>query len=125
LLVAPLTYLYIKYSTESSYSVTASKIDAISNEIINAANQVNVYGQETQMKLTVDFPEGIQNIKFQGKEITFVIVSKGGQSVYGQDVEIPKVADVALTGTYTSLTAGKHDIIVKSLGNSMVNVEIK
>ena len=74
LLVVPLTFLYFKYSSESSYSITTSKIDAISNEIINAANQVNVYGAETQVKLSVDFPDGIQSITFQGREITFKIV---------------------------------------------------
>ncbi|MEK6841121.1 MAG: hypothetical protein AABX45_00820 [Nanoarchaeota archaeon] len=121
LLVVPLTFLYFKYSTESSYSVTTSKIDAISNEIINAANQVNVYGAETQIKLSVDFPEGIQNITFQNREITFIIIAKGGQYV-----EIPKIADVNFSSlVYTSLMQGKHDIIIKSLGNSLVNVQIK
>lgn len=128
LIVVPLTLIYLKYSSESSYSVATSKIDSISNEIVNAANQVNVYGQDTQTKLTVDFPEGVQNVKTQGKEITFTILTKGGQSV-----EIAKVADAALTlsceNNCNSIIAGKHDIIVKSLGSiegvPTVSIQIK
>ena len=121
LIIVPLTLIYLKYSGESSYAVTTSKVDLISNEIVNAANQVNVYGQDTQVKLTVDFPEGVQSDVTQGKEITFIILTKDGQSV-----EIAKVADVIFsTVTYDSIIAGKHDIIVKSLGSSQVSIQIK
>ena len=121
LIIVPLTLIYLKYSGESSYAVTTSKVDLISNEIVNAANQVNVYGQDTQVKLTVDFPEGVQSVVTQGKEITFIILTKDGQSV-----EIAKVADVIFsTVTYDSIIAGKHDIIVKSLGSSQVSIQIK
>ena len=118
-LVIPLTILYAKYSSESSYAVTASKITSISKEIIAAANQVNVYGKDTQVKLNLDFPKDIKSISFSGNEIVFTI--KGDSN---QDTEIVKVADVSFSFVESiPVTQGKKNVIVKSLGNSvLVNI---
>ncbi len=117
-LVIPLTILYAKYSSESSYAVTTSKIDSISKEIIAAANQVNVYGKDTQVKLNLDFPKDIKSVSFSGNEIIFV-VKKGNE-----DAEIAKVADVSFSFVGNiPVTPGKKNVIVKSLGNSvLVNI---
>ncbi|MEK6835240.1 MAG: hypothetical protein AABX61_03190 [Nanoarchaeota archaeon] len=115
IILIPLTILYSRYSGESSYAVTTSKVDSISKEIISNANQVNVYGKDTQVKLSLDFPQGIESISFSGNEIMFTIKNNNNEIS-----EIVKVADTQfVTRTYPTITAGRKNVIVKSLGNSV------
>ncbi|MEK6829223.1 MAG: hypothetical protein AABY15_03780 [Nanoarchaeota archaeon] len=112
-ILIPGIYLYVKYSSESQDSITNAKIDAISNEIIKASDQVYSYGEGSQTSVTVDFPESVVMVSFQGKEIVFTIInSKSGQS------EIAKVANVDLIGSIT-IVPGTKKVNVKSLGNAV------
>ncbi len=119
-LIIPLTILYAKYSSESSYSITSSKVDSIANQIITSSNQVNVYGVETQVKLTIDFPSGINSISFNGKEIIFKIKFKTNE-----ETEIVKVADTSFSkAIYSPVTPGKKQVIIKSLPSNLIEVNI-
>ena len=112
-LLLPGIYLYIQYSQESKDSIVNAKVDAITNEIISAAEQVYSYGEGSQTSVVVDFPEDIVAINFQEKEIVFTVVnSKGSQS------EIAKVANINLEGKIT-IIPGTKKINVKSLGSSV------
>ena len=112
-ILIPGIYLYIRYSAESQDSIVNAKVDAISNEISKAADQVYSYGDGSQTSLSVDLPENVVSISFQGREIIFTVVnSKGAQS------EIVKVANVDLIGNIT-LVPGTKKITVKSLGNAV------
>tara|TARA_Y100000310_G_C20649522_1_gene798574 strand:- start:1124 stop:1690 length:567 start_codon:yes stop_codon:yes gene_type:complete len=124
LILIPGVYLYTKYSAESQDSITNVKIDAISNEIIKAADQVYSYGEGSQTTVSVDFPKNVVEIIFggnifggneddQNKEIVFKVVnSKGGVS------EIAKVANVFLVGKIT-IVQGLKKITILSLGNEI------
>jgi hypothetical protein len=115
-LIIPLVILYSNYSSESSYSITASKIDSITNQIVTAANQVNVYGKDTQVTLKVDFPKDITEILFYNKEIIFKIRSKANE-----DTEIVKISDVPISNAFPiPITPGKKNVVIKSLGNSVL-----
>ena len=119
-LLIPVTILYARYSSESSYAITTSKINAITNEIVGAANQVNVYGADTQVTLRIDFPRGLQSINIIGNEIIFTIKGKGNEIS-----EIVKVSDAPLS-SYGAIpvTPGKKNVVVKSLGNSvLINIQ--
>ena len=119
-LIIPLTILYAKYSSESSYSITSSKADSIANQIITAANQVNVYGVETQVKLTIDLPSGINSISFNGKEIIFKIKVKTNE-----ETEVVKIADASFSpAEYSPVTPGKKQVIIKSLPSNIIEVNI-
>src|SRR3989344_5132100 len=111
--LVPITILYIRYSSESSDSVTASKIEHITNEIATAADSVYAYGEGSQLKIEVDFPSNIKEIEFNGKEVVFTVINSKNQ-----EVEIVQVADIELEGNITVMP-GKKEIIVKSLGNSV------
>tara|TARA_Y100000034_G_scaffold129475_1_gene186019 strand:- start:5993 stop:7054 length:1062 start_codon:yes stop_codon:yes gene_type:complete len=112
-LLLPGIYLYIQYSGESKDSITNAKVDAITNELVKAAEQVHSYGEGSQTSITVDLPENVVAITFQGNEIVFTVInSKGKQS------EIVKVANVNLEGEVT-LIQGTKKINIKSLGNSV------
>lgn len=112
-ILLPGIYLYVRYSSESQDSVVNAKVDAISNEIIKAAEQVYSYGEGSQTIINVDFPEKVVMVEFQGREIIFTVVnSKGSQS------EIAKVANADMTGLI-SVIPGTKRINIKSLGNSV------
>lgn len=115
ILIIPLTFLYIRYSTQSDYAIVVSKVDSISNQIVAAANQVSIYGAETQVRLTIDFPKNIKKIEFRGREIIFTILDTGNN-----ENEIVKVSDVSISSKiYSTIVPGKKDVIVKSLGGSV------
>lgn len=111
--LVPITILYMKYSSESSDTVTASKVEHITNEIVAAADSVYAYGEGSQIKIEVDFPSNIKEIEFAGKEVIFTVINSKNQ-----EIEIVQVADIELEGNITVMP-GKKEIIVKSLGNSV------
>lgn len=110
-ILVPGIYLYMKYSQESQDSIINAKVDAITNEIIKAAEQVYSYGEGSQTKLTIDLPKSVKLIEFQDNEVIFTVVnSKGAES------EIAKVASVKLEGVI-SLIPGTKSISIKSFGD--------
>ena len=111
IILLPAIYLYTQYSRESEDSIISAKVDAITNEIVKAAEQVYSYGEGSQTTVTIDVPKNVVAINFQGNEIVFVVInSKGKQS------EIAKVANVNLEGQIT-LVPGNKKINVRSLGD--------
>lgn len=115
-ILIPITILYFKYTTQSSYTITVGKVDAITDEIIKTANQVNIYGKDTQVKLSLDIPKDITEIRFKDKEIIFKIRVKTNEVN-----EVAKVAEVNFSSFGTiSLNSGKKNVIVKSLGDSIL-----
>ncbi len=112
-ILIPGIYLYVKYSSESQDSITNAKIDAISSEIVKATDLVYSYGDGSQTTVSVDLPQNVVMIEFEGKEIIFTVInSKGSQS------EIAKVANVELVGEI-NVIPGTKKITVKSLGNAV------
>jgi len=112
-ILIPGIYLYVKYSSESRDSVTNAKVDAITNEIIKATEQVYSYGDGSQTSVNIDFPENVIMVNFQDKEIIFTVLnSKGSEN------EITKVSSVDLIGDIT-IIPGTKKITIKSLGNAV------
>jgi hypothetical protein len=110
-ILLPGIYFYVKYSHESEDSIINAKIDAITNEIIKAAEQVYSYGEGSQTTISVDMPKNVKMIQFIENEIIFTVInSKGDES------EIAKVSNVNLNGII-SLVPGTKKINIKSLGN--------
>ena len=109
IIMLPATYLYIKYSGDSSDSVTNAKIDSISNEIIKAAEQMYSYGEGSQTTLEINFPRGVERVEFLDREIVFHVRNSGGTIN-----EIAKVSDVPLQGLLQAEVEGNKEIIVKS-----------
>ncbi|MBU2633877.1 MAG: hypothetical protein KJ674_01390 [Nanoarchaeota archaeon] len=112
-ILVPITIMYIRYGGESSDTVTASKIEHITNEIVAAANSVYAYGEGSQTKIEVDFPSNIKSIEFSGKEVIFTFINS-----QNQEAEIVQIADIELEGEIT-LVPGNKQMIIKSLGTSI------
>ncbi len=116
LIMIPITYIYVKYSNESDYSITTAKVSSIANEISKKANEVYVYGEGNQLVIDTNFPENIESISFNNKEVIFKIRNKEGKII-----DIVKQAEVNLFSYgEIPLTQGKKKIVVKSLGDSVL-----
>ncbi len=117
LIVIPLTFLYIKYTTESDYAITTAKVSSIANEISKLANSAYSYGQDTQLTIELDFPSGLESISFSEKDIVFKVRNQKGEIV-----DIVKQAEVSLFtyGDIIPITPGRKKLIVKSLGSSVL-----
>jgi len=114
--------MYFKYTSQSSYTVAIGEVDYISNEIIKTANQVYIYGKDTQVKLSINIPKEVISIRFNNSELIFNISVRGKEST-----ETSRIADVNFSsfGKITT-TPGRKNIIVKSLGDTiLVNTECK
>ena len=114
IILVPLTYLYFKYTSESSYAIATSKVDAIANEISRAANDVYAFGRDSQLTIEADFPDGIQQLEFRNNEIIFTILDKQGKTS-----EIAKVSDATFSPAIYQIFQGRKKIIVKSLGTQV------
>ncbi|MFH1209668.1 MAG: hypothetical protein V1663_02675 [archaeon] len=109
--MVPITIMYLQYSGQSSDTVTASKVEHITNEIAAAASSVFAYGEGSQTKLTLDFPSNIKEIRFEGNEVIFIVINS--QSL---EQEIVQVTDVEFMGNSNIyVMPGKKDIIVKAV----------
>jgi len=117
LIIIPLVFLYVKYTTESDYAITTAKVSSIANEISKAANSVYVYGQDSQLAIEVNFPKNLDAISFSGKDIRFIVRNNEGHLV-----DIVKQAEVNLFnyGELIPLTPGRKKLIVKSLGTQVL-----
>ena len=114
ILMVPITVIYFKYTGSTSDVVGGAKTSHIANEIVKAANEVYSYGEGSQKKIKLSFPEGITGISFSGKEIIFKL-----KNSKGQESEIVEVADAPFRATTIPVTPGQKDIIVRSEGVSV------
>ncbi|MEK6932934.1 MAG: hypothetical protein AABW56_04040 [Nanoarchaeota archaeon] len=108
--------LYIKYTSESDFTITNAKVASMASEISKVANSAYVYGQDTQLTIKLDFPKNLESIEFNNKDIIFHV-----KNTQGDIVDIVKQAEVNLF-SYGTLptTPGRKTLIVKSLGSSVL-----
>ena len=117
IMLVPAIYIYIRYSSSSSDTLSSSKASQIANEIVKAANEVYYLGEDNQKNIEVSFPSNIEAIEFANKEIVFKTKDSKGNIQ-----EIVEVASVPLSGILTNVQ-GKKSIIVRSLGDRVsVNI---
>lgn len=112
-LLVPSIYLYVTYSSNSQDSIIVAKVDAITNEIVKATEQVYSYGAGSQTTLTIDIPKSVKLIEFSNGEIIFTIVNSKGQ-----ESEIAKFTNINIEGNIT-IIPGIKKINLVSLGNSV------
>lgn len=117
IMLVPAVYIYIRYSSSSSDTLSSSKASQIANEIVKAANEVYYLGEDNQKNIEVSFPSNIESVEFANKEIVFRIKDSKGNIQ-----EIVEVASVQVSGTLPSVQ-GKKLITVRSLGDR-VSVDI-
>jgi len=112
-ILIPTTYIFIRYSSTSSDTLSSAKANQIANEIVKAADEVYYLGTDNQKKIEVSFPSNIEVIEFASREIVFKIKDSRGNIN-----EIVEVASVPLTGILPNIQ-GKKFLIIKSLGSTV------
>lgn len=111
ILLVPITIIYFRYTGSTSDIVGSAKTSQIAGEIVKAANEVYAFGEGSQKKIKIGFPDGITGVDFSGKEIVFVLKdSKGRES------QIVEVADTNFAATTFPVTPGQKDLVIKSMG---------
>ncbi|HLC58148.1 MAG TPA: hypothetical protein VJH95_06245 [Candidatus Nanoarchaeia archaeon] len=111
-ILVPITIIYFKYTGSTYDIVGGSKTGQIANEIVKAANEVYAFGEGSQKKIKMGFPDGIDNVGFEKREIVFRFKDSKGRFS-----EIVEVADTDFAATTIPITPGQKEIIVRSLGN--------
>ena len=114
IVLVPVTIIYIRYTGSTQDVVGGAKTSYLASEIVKAANEVYAYGQDSQKKIKLNFPDGIESVAFQGKEIVFKFKDSKGRIS-----EIVEVADVSFRNTFVPVTPGQKDLIIRSLGVSV------
>jgi uncharacterized protein (UPF0333 family) len=108
--------MVISYSQSAAFSrqVTASQIQKVGNQIIDAANGAYYAGPPTKRTLTLYFPELINNVSIDNTSLTFTVQGEGG--VYEYSIS----AATNMTGTIRNF-AGIHTISIEAQDN-IVNI---
>jgi uncharacterized protein (UPF0333 family) len=110
------TIMVISYSQSAAFSrqVTASQIQKVGNQIIDAANAAYYAGPPTKRTLTLYFPELINRVDINNTSLTFTVQGEGG--VYEYSIS----AATNMTGSIRSFS-GIHVISVEAQDN-IVNI---
>ena len=113
-IMIPAIAVYSKYSATSQDDIIFAKLNNIAQEIVDKVNEVYYYGEGSQNTMTIELPERVHAIEFDGKEMIITIDDmKGGLT------EIVKVSDVFMEGTIYN-TPGTKDVVIKAFANKVV-----
>lgn len=91
-LIAPVTYIFFKFSTESSIELIYSQIEQIGSNIIDTARNVYYSGKGSKIVLDLNMPDDIKDIKIlSNRELTFQIIAdkQDLELVFFSSLEIP------------------------------------
>jgi hypothetical protein len=80
-------------------------------EIAEKAGSVYAQGNGASEKITVVFPQNLQGIAANGRELTFAVLSSGGRS----DVVAMSAARIKISGEI-GMGGGPHELFLRSLG---------
>ena len=114
-ILVPIVIIYFNYTGSTSDTISSAKTSQVAKEIVKASNEVSSFGEGSQKKIKISFPDGLTSINFDNKEIIFRFKdSKGNEN------EIVEVADVNFAAYTIPFTPGVKDLVVKSLADSVV-----
>lgn len=108
--------LIIIFTTQANNiqtDITNAQIDRVANEIGDAVNEVYFMGEPAQKTIRLQFPDGIQTIEVQTRQIIFNISTADLTYQYVKEVE------TNITGSLQTFE-GTHAVVVKAQGNQVV-----
>ena len=111
IILIPITIIYFKYTGSTSDVVGQTKTKYLAGEIVKAANDVYSFGQDSQKKIKLSFPDGLVSVTLDRREIIFKY-----KDSKGRENEIVEVADVEFASTTFPVSAGQKELVVRSLG---------
>lgn len=107
LISIPLVVIYAQQTNNLQADLTSSEIVKISQEIVDAAEEVYYMGEPAQKTVEVNFPKGVKQVIVDEKEITFVVETS--------DLDFNRSLDTAanLTGSIRAFP-GLHIVELKA-----------
>lgn len=101
--------IVLAYSQSATFStdVSASQIQKVGNQLVDAANTVYYAGPPTKKTIRLYFPQGVRNVTLSGNTIIFIMQGTNGPYEYA----IPAATN--LTGTLQPFP-GIHTVTVEA-----------
>lgn len=91
-IIVPTTYLFFRYSSESTVQIVDAQIAQIGRSITNTAESVYYSGENSKIILEVNMPESVTDVQIlSNRELVFSISSEFGdtEAVFFTLVSIP------------------------------------
>lgn len=115
LLLAPLLLVYYNQANRLDEETSAASLERAATQIAEAADTVYYLGAPSMRTLTVDFPDSIESVTIDGRDVVFRVASSHG----AYDQVATSVAN--LTGAI-STHEGIHVLVFQALPDSRVNI---
>ena len=93
------------YSKDVDDQIALNQAERIVKNIVNNAESVYYFGEPSKVRLTVYFPQKIENVTITNNEINFVVRTKNGLT------DVFKESTVNISGNLPT-SYGYHDIII-------------
>jgi uncharacterized protein (UPF0333 family) len=113
-LLAAIAFVALTASSSFGSEVSASQVQKIGNQIVDAADAVYYSGPPAKKTLTLYFPQMIKNVTLSGKNVIFTMQGDGGD----YDYSVSSASN--LTGDLRTFS-GLHNIIIEA-GDGAVNI---
>ncbi len=116
LVMLPAGYLFYSYTQGQAETVNTARITQAGSLIVSEAESMYTVGTESWTTVRVQFPDSVENVQAQGKEVTITYETQNGES---QAVFFSRVN---LSTTYPGgnvsqdFTPGYTELRVRSLG---------
>ena len=104
-ILVPTSYLFFRYSSESTVKIVYSQISQIGRSIIDTAEIVYFSGEAAKMILEVNMPKEVEDIDIIARmELVFKVTSQIGatESVFFSSSGVPIISDDPSAGCTTN-----------------------
>ena len=109
-IIIPMTIIYLTYSDQTEDQIISNQVANIAKKVGDTAETVYYLGEPSKTKLRTYFPQNIDNISIEGREIVFFVRTKHGID------EVVISMPVNVSGSLET-TSGIHNIIVEAKGD--------
>jgi len=124
-LIIPITYLFFRYSSQSTEQIIDSQINQIGNSIVDTAEIVYFSGENSKIILEINMPERVGDIYIlANRELVFEISSEIGETeaVFFSSVGIPMTEGTDLTEIAGQ---GRNKIKIESVDDGAGGTEVR
>ncbi|MBD3209193.1 hypothetical protein GF367_02130 [Candidatus Woesearchaeota archaeon] len=121
-LILPASFLFFDFSRTSEDSVIGSQINRVGNEILDAAEQVYVIGNNSRVTLDLVFPESlVSSVIYDEVELVISYYTQGGltQAVFFSDVPLMNGSSICVPNCTLRFGPGVNSVMMTSRGDGV------
>src|SRR3989338_1698053 len=123
-ILVPTSYLFFRYSSESTVKIVYSQISQIGRSIMDTAETVYFSGEGAKIVLEVNMPKEVDDINIIARmELVFKIISQIGatESVFFSSSSVPIISDDPSAGCTVNGNCGLSGIA--GIGLKKIKIE--